>query len=730
MSDDLLIKISADAGDVTAAYENIQKQTTDLSESLTKVAEVSAVAFAALTAQVVESLSAFEASDQASKALSASLQNQGIYTDALKDSYGDYADAVEKTTGFSKTQITQAQAVAQTYLGQVPVTEDLTKAIADLAQQQGISLPQAATELGKAIGSGTGMLLRQGLQFSATDTEAQRYQKTLDFVTLKAGGMAAAANTGLGAIRGLQTAFEESQVELGQRFAPAAAAVIQALTGFLTPSKDASGALVDLKAGLIAVGVVVTGLGIVLPLAAQGFLAVRAAVIALEIGAAPLVLIPVAIAALAVAVVELGLHWQQVSATVRAVVGDMVNFVSAAFSGLSAVLKGALSLDPTAIKAGLAQIGDAFKQVGTAAATAWASVPVSATRALTEQDAVKKQFADKAAAQQKADEAAKAALQAAENQAILLELNNASAAEIALKKQEIQELKALTTTKNQDEKTLLRQQIADTQALETEQETQDLQRQKDFAKTTIAAQTELNNQKVTNNQNLSKKELAQIQASQLTQTEAEKQVYSNELKTQVAAHNTFLTEQAKYGTAYAAINEYIHSSEIQGLQQATSDLTQLTQSKNSTLKEIGQVASIANIVIKTAESAMNIYAGFSAIPIVGPALGIAGAAAAVAFGAEQIGNVTAAATGGVVGGTGFGDSQPYMLEPGELIAPRQNFDEVVNSVAQSRANGSDTDSQGGGIATVVLQLQGQLMDFIEAKLVQRKYLNISIQGSR
>jgi len=29
---------------------------------------------------------------------------------------------------------------------------------------------------------------------------------------------------------------------------------------------------------------------------------------------------------------------------------------------------------------------------------------------------------------------------------------------------------------------------------------------------------------------------------------------------------------------------------------------------------------------------------------------------------------------------------PFMLEPGELVTPRQNFDEVVNAVANQRAN--------------------------------------------
>jgi hypothetical protein len=78
---------------------------------------------------------------------------------------------------------------------------------------------------------------------------------------------------------------------------------------------------------------------------------------------------------------------------------------------------------------------------------------------------------------------------------------------------------------------------------------------------------------------------------------------------------------------------------------------------------------------------MNIYKGFATIPIIGPALGVAGAAAAVAFGAERISQVTAAADGGLIeGGVQGRDSVPALLMPGELVVPRRNFNDVVGAV--------------------------------------------------
>ena len=85
----------------------------------------------------------------------------------------------------------------------------------------------------------------------------------------------------------------------------------------------------------------------------------------------------------------------------------------------------------------------------------------------------------------------------------------------------------------------------------------------------------------------------------------------------------------------------------------------------------------------------------------------------VAFGAERIGQVQGAAQGGLIrGGIPGVDSVPVMAQAGELIAPKQNFDEVVNAVADSR-NGS------GGTTEIILTLRDDLVEFVEAQIVRR-----------
>jgi hypothetical protein len=118
-------------------------------------------------------------------------------------------------------------------------------------------------------------------------------------------------------------------------------------------------------------------------------------------------------------------------------------------------------------------------------------------------------------------------------------------------------------------------------------------------------------------------------------------------------------------------------------------MEQLSQSKNATLKSIGKAYAISNIAISTAEMATKAYAALAGIPLIGPVLGAAAAAAAIAFGAERTADAIAANEGGLVPGGGPNtDSVHAFLTPGELVVPRQNYDEVVNAVASQRSGSS------------------------------------------
>lgn len=234
---------------------------------------------------------------------------------------------------------------------------------------------------------------------------------------------------------------------------------------------------------------------------------------------------------------------------------------------------------------------------------------------------------------------------------------------------------------------------------------------------------------ITKNQQLHQKLLADNRKNALDEKTARDQAIADRTKTQTIANNNFLLDQQKFGTAYATINKIMHSEIYQGTQSAFGDLTRLTQSNNQTLKTIGKVSAAASVTMSTAESAMNVYKGFSTIPIVGQALGVAAAAAAVAFGGEQLARVLAANEGGLVtGGIAGMDSVPAMLTPGELVVPQQNFDEVINSVIAARtgsAPSGGSGSFGGSDVRVLIDLTQDASQLITAKQIEDSRLGLS-----
>lgn len=221
--------------------------------------------------------------------------------------------------------------------------------------------------------------------------------------------------------------------------------------------------------------------------------------------------------------------------------------------------------------------------------------------------------------------------------------------------------------------------------------------------------------------------IGKLIAQQSTLQEIRMQAASDRLKQKQKDDVQFLADEKKFGLAIAKVKRFFRDEEVQGVLSANNDLVKLQNSKNKELAAIGKAAAIVQIGISTAVAAMNVFTGFSTIPFVGVALGIVGAAAAVAFGVEQIGQVLSAQDGGMVprlpGTTPGVDGVAATLAPGELVVPTQNFDEVVSAVAEAR--GADREDGGGGSSVIELRLTDGLMDFIEAELVERGQLGTS-----
>lgn len=691
MANELLIKINADAKNAKKAFDDIKDQTEDLEEVLKSVALVSAAAFAAFTAEVFFSVKAFEEAQQASVQLTNALQNQGIYTDDLKKSYEDFADVVQAKTGIDNDAIIKAQAIAQTFLGQTAITQELTTSIADLSAFMGGDLNGAAEKIARTIGTSTNAFARQGLVISETATEAERMAKVLEFVRSKAGGLAEEFNKADGYSQALSTAFGNLQEKIGSKFAPAVAAARLELIGFLDAIRK-SEFLTTFAVSVIAAGVAVSGITALAAVAVPAFTALSAAAttagLSLTFAFAG---IPLIIAGLVGGITFLALNWDKALSSMVAAVRGAVVFISEAFSGLAKVIAGVLTFDPKQVDAGVKQLVESLKTAKEEAFKTYDEVYQVQAADTIKQEADKAAAAARTTAKEREHQANLRGIQAAELELIKLQNENASAALIALKIKEIETLKALDQDKSAAELELLRARRDAILALEDQQNQEDVERATEFDQILADTKSELKAKGIEVDAQLSQQRLAEIRATAKVEEDIDRQVQEDIIKRRIEARNQELLDRKKYGTAVATINKALNSDEVKGASQAASELVQLQQSKNSTLKAIGKAAAVAQITVDTARSAMNIFQGFTAAvpPPFGIALGIAGAAAAVAFGAEKVGNVTAAADGGLIeGGVNGKDSVPALLMPGELVVPRRNFNDVVGALSGNKTEGN------------------------------------------
>ena len=98
-------------------------------------------------------------------------------------------------------------------------------------------------------------------------------------------------------------------------------------------------------------------------------------------------------------------------------------------------------------------------------------------------------------------------------------------------------------------------------------------------------------------------------------------------------------EQQKHGQLLGTIRGIQQSEEFKATNQGLSDLASLRNSKSKDAFEVGKKAAIAQATINTFMSATAAYASLVGIPIVGPILATAAAAAALAAGFVQIQNI-------------------------------------------------------------------------------------------
>ena len=276
---------------------------------------------------------------------------------------------------------------------------------------------------------------------------------------------------------------------------------------------------------------------------------------------------------------------------------------------------------------------------------------------------------------------------------------------------------ALENLRLQNEQLLLEEQ----EFFLRKQEEKAIQREQDQA-----LQEELNALDQEQRNLLNEKELEDLRSQLLTKQQARQKAAKDEVQGDIKRRNQYLIDEAKHGKAVATLNSTLNSQEVQGAANTAGQLAQLQNSKNKTLKAIGKRAAQAQIAIDTARGAIAAYTSLAGIPLIGPALGAAAAAALVAYGAERVSQVNAAQRGGIVPSVGGGsrDRVPMLLEPNELVVPKALAPDFIQSVGRPDAQAEDGDGGEARGSVVEIAIEDDATDFITAK--QRENTDLAI----
>lgn len=170
---------------------------------------------------------------------------------------------------------------------------------------------------------------------------------------------------------------------------------------------------------------------------------------------------------------------------------------------------------------------------------------------------------------------------------------------------------------------------------------------------------------------------------------------NRKVKFSIEAKQQEVAEKERMEKLQFDLENNIGTARVDMAKQVLGNLSTLQQSKSREMFEVGKAAAIANTTIATYESATNSYNALSKIPIVGPALGIAAAAAAIAAGMMNVQSISAQTPafeeGGIMGGTlKTGDNYIARVNAGERISTekeQKRQEKIENYVDSERTGG-------------------------------------------
>lgn len=238
---DVVITFSGDSKGFEKAVADVQSTFKDLGKTVKKESEGSSAAFssfignfaasAALNAigalkdaigsvfgEIKGGIEGAIAADEAFKKFNLALANSGQFSKSTSDSFKEFADTIEKSSGVAAESVLDVASKIQSFGNLTgPELQRATKAAADLSAATGVDFESAGNLFAKASQGNVEALKKLGLQTENTGDSAKDFANALTEVENRFGGSASkAALTFTGQLKILGNAYDDTFEAFGK----------------------------------------------------------------------------------------------------------------------------------------------------------------------------------------------------------------------------------------------------------------------------------------------------------------------------------------------------------------------------------------------------------------------------------------------------------------------------------------------------------------------------------
>lgn len=261
---DLIVKILVDDDEVEK-FQKAGPKVLEFGNVVDKAAVVSAGALAALAGGAIAAGKAAAEAEQSSIALQFALDQFPATADTTAEKLYAINSALALKTQYDDDAYASGQAVLAQYGLTGAQLEKLTPLLGDYAAKQGIDIPTAAEQLGKAL-LGSGKALKTvGIDFADAGSVGANYDQIIAGLTTQVGGFAEMqGTTATGASAIFQNSIGELLEKLGTGLLPVMVEATNAgldLMGWMTENSDVVVVLAS-AIGIIAGGIVTLSAGL------------------------------------------------------------------------------------------------------------------------------------------------------------------------------------------------------------------------------------------------------------------------------------------------------------------------------------------------------------------------------------------------------------------------------------------------------------------------------------